>query len=158
MEGDEAAAIQSYLKARAALTAAIGAGRLAELDAEHSVAPPTVTLRAPPQGQTVRTDCTATDFSYPADTRQEERWPEDSPEYLAGNARHNRYKPPAPEIDGDVFDRQRCIIGFDQGKIEEQVCFVLGTGGVGQDAALALARLGVGKIILLDCDTYLLRA
>ena len=71
MEGDEAAAIQSYLQARAALAAAVGAERLAELDAQHSVAPPPVTLRPPPQGQSVRTDCTATEFSYPADTRQE---------------------------------------------------------------------------------------
>ena len=39
MEGDEAAAIQSYLQARAALAAAVGAERLAELDAQHSVAP-----------------------------------------------------------------------------------------------------------------------
>jgi molybdopterin/thiamine biosynthesis adenylyltransferase len=159
-DSDNTAAIENYLAARRALTEAIGAERLAELDAQHAAgalapaAAPPVTLRSPPAGQVVRTDCTATEFSYPADTRQEERWAEDSPEYLAGNARHNRYKPPAPEIDGDVFDRQRCIIGFDQGKIEEQVCFVLGTGGVGQDAALALARLGVGRIILLDCDTY----
>jgi molybdopterin/thiamine biosynthesis adenylyltransferase len=64
-----------------------------------------------------------------------------------------RYKPPRPEIPGDVFDRQRVIIGFDQGKIEKQKCFVLGTGGIGQDTALTLARLGVAKIIMLDFDT-----
>jgi len=154
---DDAEAIAAYLRAREALSAAVGPEQLAAIDAQHDDASqpaPAVTLRAPPAGQTVRTDCTATDFSYPESTRLEERWPEDSPEYLAGNARHNRYKPPAPEIEGDVFDRQRCIIGFDQGLVEQQVCFVLGTGGVGQDAALALARLGVGRIIMLDCDTY----
>jgi hypothetical protein len=115
-----------------------------EMEAEEGTAPPPL----------VRTDCTGTDFSDPADTMKEERWPEDSPEYLAGNERHNRYKPPPPEVEGDVFDRQRCIVGFDQGVIEAQVCLVLGTGGIGQDAALALARLGVHKIILVDCDDY----
>jgi len=57
-------------------------------------------------------------------------------------------------VEGDVFDRQRCIVGFDQGLVEKQRCFVLGTGGIGQDVALTLARLGVGKIVLLDFDTY----
>jgi molybdopterin/thiamine biosynthesis adenylyltransferase len=148
---------QTYLQAREQLAAAIGPDELAALDAAQGASglpPPIVTLRSPPVGHVVRTDCTTTELSYPRDTRLEERWPEDSPEYLGGNERHNRYRPPMPEIDGDVFDRQRCIIGWDQGAIEEQVCFVLGTGGVGQDAALALARLGVGRIILLDCDTY----
>ena len=151
---------QAYLHAREQLAAAIGPDELAALDAAQGAAvalpppPAIVTLRDPPAGHCVRTDCTATELSYPRDTRVEERWPEDSPEYLAGKERHNRYKPPMPEIEGDVFDRQRCIIGWDQGAIEAQVCFVLGTGGVGQDAALALARLGVGRIILLDCDTY----
>ena len=123
----------------------------------------------------VRGDVTKTDFQYPRDIRKEERWPEDSPEYKAGYARHNRYavcvwvcvasadahgacvcsvKPPRPEVEGDIFDRQRCIVGFDQGLIEQQTCFVLGTGGIGQNVALTLARLGVKKIIMLDCDTY----
>lgn len=64
-----------------------------------------------------------------------------------------RVKPPPKEIEGDVFDRQRCIVGFDQGLVERQTCFVLGTGGIGQNVALTLARLGVKKIIMLDCDT-----
>ena len=64
-----------------------------------------------------------------------------------------RVKPPPDEVEGDIFDRQRCIVGFNQGAIEKQVCFVLGTGGIGQNVALTLARLGVGKIIMLDCDT-----
>lgn len=54
----------------------------------------------------------------------------------------------------DVFDRQRVIEGWDQSKIEAATCFVLGTGGLGMDVALALARLGVKKIILLDRDVY----
>ena len=95
-----------------------------EAAATAAVEEGTAPASAPP---IIRADCTATDFEYPADTRQEERWAEDSPEYLAGNERHNRYKPPPPEIEGDIFDRQRCIIGFDQGVIESQVCLVLGT-------------------------------
>ncbi|GAB5357883.1 hypothetical protein AAMO2058_000412900 [Amorphochlora amoebiformis] len=99
-------------------------------------------------------NATKTHFKYPRDVRKEERWPENSPEYKAGISRENRVKPPPPEVEGDVFDRQRVIVGFNQGIIEQQVCFVLGTGGIGQDTALTLARLGVGKIIMLDCDTY----
>lgn len=102
----------------------------------------------------ILTDISKTRFSYPRDVRKEEYWPRDSKEYQAGNRIENRKKPPPPEIEGDVFDRQRVIVGFNQGAIEDQVCFVLGTGGIGQDTALTLARLGVGKIIMLDCDTY----
>ncbi len=43
---------------------------------------------------------------------------------------------------------------FDQALIERQVCLVLGTGGIGQNVALNLARLGVAEIILLDNDVY----
>ena len=72
---------------------------------------------------------------------------------LSTCARTCSVKPPPKEIEGDVFDRQRCIVGFDQGLIEKQTCLVLGTGGIGQNVALTLARLGVKKIIMLDCDT-----
>lgn len=93
-------------------------------------------------------------LSVPRMSSLQERWPKDSPEYKAGSRLHNRIKPPPPEIPGDIFDRQRCMYGFDQGLMEHQVCFVLGTGGIGQDVALCLARLGVARIILLDMDTY----
>jgi molybdopterin/thiamine biosynthesis adenylyltransferase len=56
------------------------------------------------------------------------------------------------EVPGDVFDRQRVMRGFSQSKIEEQVCFVLGVGGLGSSIALALVRMGVQRVILLDCD------
>jgi len=102
----------------------------------------------------ILTDATKTHFKYPRDVRKEEGWPKDSAEYKAGNSRENRVKPPPAEVEGDVFDRQRVIVGFNQGLIESQTCFVLGTGGIGQDVALTLARLGVDKIIMLDCDTY----
>jgi molybdopterin/thiamine biosynthesis adenylyltransferase len=46
------------------------------------------------------------------------------------------------------------MVKFDQGEMERQVCFVMGTGGLGQSVAFALARLGVAKIILLDMDNY----
>lgn len=57
-------------------------------------------------------------------------------------------------VAGDAFDRQRVMVKFDQGEMERQVCFVMGTGGLGQSVAFALARLGVAKIILLDMDNY----
>jgi len=59
----------------------------------------------------------------------------------------------APPVDpNDPFDRQRCIQGFEHGLIEKQTCLVLGSGGLGCTVAFALARLGVGKIILVDRD------
>ena len=61
--------------------------------------------------------------------------------------------PPHDEMDGDVFDRQRVVVGWDQELLEEQVCFVMGTGGLGQSVAFALARMGVKRIHLLDMDT-----
>ena len=51
-----------------------------------------------------------------------------------------------------VFDRQQRMQNWDQSKIEQAVCLVLGVGGLGTGVALGLARLGVGKIILLDKD------
>eukprot|EP00347_Sterkiella_histriomuscorum_P003964 403362263 len=52
----------------------------------------------------------------------------------------------------DPFDRQRRIEGWDQSKLEKSVCLLLGTGGLGCSVALGLARLGVGKIIMIDKD------
>ncbi|CAL1141600.1 unnamed protein product [Cladocopium goreaui] len=91
--------------------------------------------------------------------RRDEEWPEDSEPwtpwtYKAGCDIENRKRPPPEEIPGDVFDRQRVIPDFDQGLIERQVCLVLGAGGIGQNVALTLARLGVQKIILVDNDIY----
>ncbi len=51
-----------------------------------------------------------------------------------------------------MYDRQRCISGWDQALIERQVVLVLGTGGVGSTYAMAMARMGVAKIILIDRD------
>ena len=56
------------------------------------------------------------------------------------------------EIPGDYFDRQRVIVGFDQKKIESTHAFILGVGGLGQNIAMALCRLGVQHIYLLDFD------
>lgn len=51
-----------------------------------------------------------------------------------------------------AFDRQIRIPGWDQAKVESQVCLVLGVGGLGSGVAMGLARMGVGKIILVDKD------
>ena len=53
----------------------------------------------------------------------------------------------------DPFDRQRRIENWDQAKVESQVCLLLGTGGLGCSVAIGLARMGVGKLILIDKDT-----
>lgn len=66
----------------------------------------------------------------------------------------NRKESPPSEMPGDIFDRQRVIVDFDQPLVERQICLVLGTGGIGQNVALALARLGVKEIILVDYDDY----
>jgi len=52
----------------------------------------------------------------------------------------------------DPFDRQRYMPGFDHSKIENQVAFVLGAGGLGCTVAFALARLGIKKMFILDFD------
>ncbi|CAE8611416.1 unnamed protein product [Polarella glacialis] len=99
-----------------------------------------------------RTDLT--DAQFRGFVRQDEEWPEDSAQYQAGCELENRKRPPPTEVPGDAFDRQRVICGFDQGLIERQVCLVLGAGGIGQNVALTLGRLGVRKIILVDRDVY----
>ena len=77
---------------------------------------------------------------------------------------------PPPEVPGDVYDRQRVIGGWDQARMEAQVCtcvarggaaalsmwpqvvLVLGTGGIGSAYAMAVARMGVSRILLVDRD------
>src|SRR3989338_4443338 len=57
------------------------------------------------------------------------------------------------ELPNDPFDRQRCVEGWDQEKLSRQACLLLGVGGLGCGIALVLARLGAGKIVLVDKDT-----
>ena len=78
----------------------------------------------------------------------------DDPRYLAGNEIGNRVEPPADEVPGDGFDRQRCIVGFNQWLIEQQDCLVLGAGGIGQNVGMMLARLGVRSIAFVDHEVY----
>eukprot|EP00727_Mastigamoeba_balamuthi_P011300 m51a1_g6793 hypothetical protein (279) ;mRNA; f:203124-204293 len=56
------------------------------------------------------------------------------------------------EVPGDVFDRQRCLLGWDQPLVERQRALVLGCGAIGCSVALTLARLGVGALVLVDRD------
>ena len=42
----------------------------------------------------------------------------------------------------DCRKSDKVIPGFDQGLMERQDCLVLGAGGIGQNVALTLARLG----------------
>ena len=51
-----------------------------------------------------------------------------------------------------VFDRQIRIQNWNQDRITNQNCLLLGTGGLGCGVAMGLARLGVRKIILVDRD------
>ena len=51
-----------------------------------------------------------------------------------------------------AFDRQIRIQNWNQGKVEEQECLVLGTGGLGCSVSIGLARLGVKKIVMVDKD------
>ena len=59
---------------------------------------------------------------------------------------------PAPEISGDVFDRQRVMKNFSQSLVEQQHVFVLGVGGIGSSIAMCLVRMGVDTVHLLDRD------
>jgi hypothetical protein len=47
----------------------------------------------------------------------------------------------------------RCIENWPQEVVENQVVLLLGCGGVGANFALALVRMGVKKIFLIDYDT-----
>ena len=80
--------------------------------------------------------------------------PADDVRYSRGAGVENRVEPPPNEIDGDSLDRQRCIFDFDQDRIQQQTCLVLGAGGIGQNVGLTLSRLGVRGIIFVDKDTY----
>jgi len=60
--------------------------------------------------------------------------------------------PGHPRASLDFFTRQKNVPDWDHAEIEEQVPFVLGVGGIGNTCALALCRLGVKKMFLLDKD------
>ena len=56
------------------------------------------------------------------------------------------------EDPNDPFDRQRCIPDWNQSLISSQTALLLGVGGIGCSIALALARIGIKKMILIDYD------
>ena len=52
----------------------------------------------------------------------------------------------------DVFDRQKGIEGWKQEEISRKTALILGVGGLGCGISQTLARLGIGKLILIDKD------
>ena len=52
----------------------------------------------------------------------------------------------------DPFDRQKCIADWNQTEMENSTALILGVGGIGC-VAMALCRLGIGRLILIDYDT-----
>ena len=52
----------------------------------------------------------------------------------------------------DPFTRTRALLGADYKKIEEAGVAIVGVGGVGSHAALALSLMGIGSLILQDMD------
>jgi molybdopterin/thiamine biosynthesis adenylyltransferase len=56
------------------------------------------------------------------------------------------------ELVGDVFDRQRVIVNHDQLLLESQNVLLLGCGGIGNNIAMALCRLGISTLFIVDRD------
>lgn len=52
----------------------------------------------------------------------------------------------------DPFSRTRALLGNDFNKIERASVAVIGLGGVGSHAALSLARMGIGNLVMMDMD------
>eukprot|EP01064_Diplonema_japonicum_P011345 TRINITY_DN18651_c0_g1_i1.p1 TRINITY_DN18651_c0_g1~~TRINITY_DN18651_c0_g1_i1.p1 ORF type:complete len:864 (+),score=141.21 TRINITY_DN18651_c0_g1_i1:58-2592(+) len=86
--------------------------------------------------------------------RKDEYLKKGDPEWEDEARLETRKKPPPPAVEGDVFDRQRVIVEWDQTNVEKKTCLILGAGGVGQNVALLLGRIGVKEIITIDNDEY----
>ncbi len=69
-----------------------------------------------------------TEFALENYVRHVDYIPTDDPRYKDGKGMENRIEPPLNEIKGDCFDRQRVIEAFNQHKIEQQRCLILGVG------------------------------
>lgn len=52
-----------------------------------------------------------------------------------------------------VYERQNAIQGWNHEVIERQNVLLLGLGGIGCAAAMALCRLGVRSVIIVDIGT-----
>jgi tRNA A37 threonylcarbamoyladenosine dehydratase len=53
---------------------------------------------------------------------------------------------------GGHFDRQVRIDDWNQKILEQQTVFIMGVGGLGSIVLIAMLRLGVKKIIIVDYD------
>ena len=70
-----------------------------------------------------------------------------SPEESADNASAFSY--------GDIFSREEMLVGKEGlDKLKNACVAVFGLGGVGGSAAEALARAGVGRLVLVDNDSF----
>jgi adenylyltransferase/sulfurtransferase len=54
----------------------------------------------------------------------------------------------------DLFSRQRAMPGHDQQRLEAAHILVVGCGGLGSWTAMALARMGVRRLTLVDPDHF----
>src|SRR5437870_4131692 len=63
---------------------------------------------------------------------------------------------PGPQhpAEADLFCRQEAMPGHDQTRIANAHVAVVGCGGLGSWIALALARLGVSQLTLIDPDRF----
>ena len=58
-----------------------------------------------------------------------------------------------PKAQFNLFTRQKALIGQDgQDRLAEASVLIVGLGGLGSNVAELLARMGVGKLILIDGD------
>ena len=55
-------------------------------------------------------------------------------------------------IEKDLFDRQKRLKGWDQGKINNSSVLVVGAGATGNELVKNLVLMGLGKIFLVDFD------
>jgi adenylyltransferase/sulfurtransferase len=64
------------------------------------------------------------------------------------------FPPPIHPAEADLFCRQTAMPGHNQARVEAAHIVVVGCGGLGSWMAVALARLGVRQLTLIDPDQF----